>query len=104
MAILATSFLIGSFSFLQVKRTCIKAWMILNFGQIPPLTMELSTTERLKIDIILWPLLAPSFLIGSSLFLQVMGATIKYRTSFKFGQIRSLTVELPALGCLKKTP
>ena len=56
MAILATSFLIGSFSFLQVKRTCIKALMILNFGQIPPLTMELTTTERLKIDIILWPL------------------------------------------------
>ena len=39
---------IGSFSYLQVMRTCIKAWMSLNFGQIPPLTTELSAFERLK--------------------------------------------------------
>ena len=30
-------------------RTCIKAWMNLNLGQIPPLTMELTALERLKI-------------------------------------------------------
>ena len=41
-------FLIGSFSYLQVMRTCIKAWMSLNLGQIPPLTMELAALERLK--------------------------------------------------------
>ena len=29
-------------------RTCIKAWMSLNLGQIPPLTMELAALERLK--------------------------------------------------------
>ena len=29
-------------------RTCIKAWMSLNLGQIPPLTMELAVLERLK--------------------------------------------------------
>ena len=29
-------------------RTCIKAWMSLNLGQIPPLTMELVALERLK--------------------------------------------------------
>ena len=29
-------------------RTCIKAWMSLNLGQIPPLTMELAAIERLK--------------------------------------------------------
>ena len=29
-------------------RTCIKAWMRLNFGQIPPLTKELPAFERLK--------------------------------------------------------
>ena len=29
-------------------RTCIKAWMSLNLGQIPPLTMELAAPERLK--------------------------------------------------------
>ena len=41
-------FLIGSFSYLQVMRTCIKAWMSLNLGQIPPLTMELAALEHLK--------------------------------------------------------
>ena len=41
-------FLIGSFSYLQVMRTCIKAWMSLNLGQIPLLTMELAALERLK--------------------------------------------------------
>ena len=29
-------------------RTCIQAWMSLNLGQIPPLTMELAALERLK--------------------------------------------------------
>ena len=29
-------------------RTCIKAWMSLNLGHIPPLTMELAALERLK--------------------------------------------------------
>ena len=29
-------------------RTCIKAWMSLNLGEIPPLTMELAALERLK--------------------------------------------------------
>ena len=29
-------------------RTCIKAWMNLNVGQIPLLTMELAALERLK--------------------------------------------------------
>ena len=41
-------FLIGSFSYLQVMRTYIKAYMSLNFGQIPPLTMELAALECLK--------------------------------------------------------
>ena len=41
-------FFIGSFSFLQVTRTTIKAWMISNFGGIPPLTSELAALERLK--------------------------------------------------------
>ena len=43
-------FLIGSFSYLQVMRTCIKAWMSWNLGQIPPLTMELNALERLRIQ------------------------------------------------------
>ena len=29
-------------------RICIKAWMSLNLGQIPPLTIELAAIERLK--------------------------------------------------------
>ena len=41
-------FLVGSFSFLQVTRTTIKAWMSLNFGGIPPLTLELAALEHLK--------------------------------------------------------
>ena len=42
-------FLIGSISYLQVMRTCIKASMSLkNLGQIPPMTMELAALERLK--------------------------------------------------------
>ena len=41
-------FLIGSVSYLQVMRTCIKAWMSLNLGQIPPLTMELAALQLLK--------------------------------------------------------
>ena len=41
-------FLIGSFSFLQVTRTTIKAWMSSNFGGIPPLTLGLAALERLK--------------------------------------------------------
>ena len=41
-------FLIGSFSYLQVIRTYIKAYMSLNFGQIPSLTTELAALERLK--------------------------------------------------------
>ena len=45
---LEPSFLIGSFSFLQVARTTIKAWMSLNVGRIPPLTSELAALERLK--------------------------------------------------------
>ena len=33
MNTLASSFLIGSASFLQVLRTCMKAWISSNFGQ-----------------------------------------------------------------------
>ena len=47
--------------------------------------------------------LMPSFLIGSSSFLQVKRTTIISRTSLNFGQIRPRTVELAALECLKKS-
>ena len=46
---LAPSFLIRSTSFVQVRRTSMKAWMSSNFGQIPQPTPELSALARLKI-------------------------------------------------------
>ena len=41
-------FLIRSFLYLQVMRTCIKSRTSSNFGQIGPLTRELAALERLK--------------------------------------------------------
>ena len=48
--------------------------------------------------------LAPSFLIGSSSYLQVTRTSITSRTSSKFGQIRPRTAELAALERLEKSP
>ena len=48
--------------------------------------------------------LAPSFLSGSSSFLQVTRTTITSRRFLKFGQIRQWTVELAALEHLEKSP
>ena len=48
--------------------------------------------------------IAPSFLIGSSSYLQVMRTSITSRTSLKFGQIGSRTAELAALERLEKSP
>ena len=45
--------------------------------------------------------LAPSFLIGSSSYLQVMRTSISSRRSSKFGQIGPRTAELAALGRLE---
>ena len=47
--------------------------------------------------------LAPSFLIGSSLFLQVKRTTIKSRPSLEIDQIGPRTAELAALGRLEKS-
>ena len=48
--------------------------------------------------------LAPSFLIGSSLLLQVTRTTIISLMGSKFGKIRLGTYELAALEHLKKSP
>ena len=48
--------------------------------------------------------LAPSFLIGSFSYLQIMRTTIISRTSSNFGRIRIRTAELAALELLKKFP
>ena len=41
-------FLLRSFLYLQVTRTCIKSRMSSNFGHIGPLTTELAALQRLK--------------------------------------------------------
>ena len=48
--------------------------------------------------------IAPSFLIGSSLFLQVTRANIKSQMSLKFAKVRQGTEELDALEHLEKIP
>ena len=48
--------------------------------------------------------LATSFLIGSSLFLQVTLTTITSWMGFKFGKIRPGTYELAARERLEKSP
>ena len=48
--------------------------------------------------------LSPSFLIGSSSYLQVTRTFITSRTSLKFGQIGPRTAELAALERLEKSP
>ena len=48
--------------------------------------------------------LAPSFLIGSSLFLQVTRTTIKFQMGSKLGRIGPGTYELAALERLGKSP
>ena len=48
--------------------------------------------------------LAPSFLMGSSSFLQATRKPIISRTDSKLGKIRLETYELAALECLEKSP
>ena len=48
MTALVLSILNGSSSFLHTIRTTIKAWMSLNFGKIPMLTLELAALELQK--------------------------------------------------------
>ena len=48
MTTLVLSILNGSSSFLHTIKTSIKAWMSLNFGKIPLLTLELAALEHVK--------------------------------------------------------
>ena len=48
MTTLVLSILNGSSSFLHTIKKTIKAWMSLNFGKIPILTLELAALERQK--------------------------------------------------------
>ena len=105
MTTLVLSILNGSSSFLHTTRTTIKAWMSLNFGKIPLLTLELAVLEsQKKIMSNVVTTLAPSFLIGSSSFLQATRKFIISRMGLKFSRIRPGTFELPALEYLEKSP
>ena len=105
MTTLLLSFLNGSSSFLHTIRTTIKTWMTLNFGKIPLLTSELAALERQKkLMNNVVTTLAPSFLTGSSSFLQATSKPIIPRMDSKFSGIRLGTYELPALEHLEKSP
>ena len=76
------------------------------FRRISPCNAELAAlecvTEKSMYNLV--STLAPSFLIGSSSFLQVMRTAITSRMSLNFGLIRPGTAELAVLDCLKKFP
>ena len=78
--------------------------MSLNLGKILLLTSELAALELLKLMNNVVTTLAPSFLIGSSSFLQATSKPIKSRMGSKFSRIRPGTYELPALERLEKSP
>ena len=90
---LAPSFLIGSYSFLQVTRTAIKAWMGLKFSKIELGSMELAALECLKKSPSTYngsnvvSTLMLSFLDGSSLFLHVSRTAMKALMCLIFGHI-----------------
>ena len=100
---LAPSFLIGSSSFLQATSKSIISWMGLKFGRIRPGTYELAALKRLEKSLLTYDgenvvtTLVPSFLDGSSSFLQITRPTIKAQMGLNFGKIPSLTSELAAL-------
>ena len=80
---LAPSFLIGSYSFLPVTRTAIKAWMGSKFGKIQPGSTELAALELLKKSPYTYngrnvvSTLVLLFFIESYSFLQVTKPTMK---------------------------
>ena len=73
------------------------------FGRIRPGTYELAALERLQKSPLTYngrnvvTTLVPSFLNGSSSFLQIRRPTIKARMSLNFCKIPSLALELAAL-------
>ena len=86
---LAPTFLIVSSSFFHVTRTAMRSRMSSKFGKIQAWTEELTALERLKKSSLTYNgkdvnALAPSFLIGSSSFLQVTRTSIRAQMSLKF--------------------
>ena len=101
MSVVATqapSILIGSSSYLELTRKAITSWMSSNFSQIRPLTAELSALDCVKKSIFsIVATLAPSFLFGSSLSLEVTRTSVTSRMSSNFDEIGPLTAELSVL-------
>ena len=77
------------------------------FGKIRPWTPELAASERLKKSPLTYhgkyvvnaP--APSFLMGSSSFLQATSTSIRSQMNSKFSEFRPWTAGLPAFESLK---
>ena len=91
-------FLIRSTSFLQVTSTCMKAWMSLNFSQIPTPNSRVicpCTSEKLMYNVV--NTLVHTFSIQSSSFLQVTRTINKSKQSSNLGQIGLRAVELRPL-------
>ena len=87
-----------------VRRTTIKAWTSSNFGQIPPLTAELSALEHLKNRCIYCEHSRTfNFIVCSSFLTQVTRTPIKSWMSLKYGQIAPQTAELSALSMFKNS-
>ena len=95
-------FLIGSFSYLQVMITYMRAWMSLKFGEIQPLISMVTDGVMMGTNGV--SIFSRLFFIRSYSYLQVMMTCMRARRSSKFGQIRLLTAELAALEGLKKSP
>ena len=79
--------LIRSFLYLQVTRTCIKSRMSSNFGQVGPLTTELTALERLKIShrlIMGKCCLHASSFIFDRIIVKVAGNQDRHKSSVKF--------------------
>ena len=106
MNTLAPSFLNQSSSFLQVTRKCMHESLD-EFKFQPDTTTDSRVICPCKSEKLLYNVvttLAPSFLIGSSSYLQVTRTSITSRTSSKLGQIGPMTAELAALERLEKSP
>ena len=94
--------LIGSFSYLQVMITYMRAWMGLKFGLIqPPVSM---VTDRVMMGKNGVSTFSRLFFIRSFSYLQVTMTCMRARTSSNFGLIGPLTKELAALERLIKSP
>ena len=84
---------------MQVARTTIISRTSSNFGQIQPRTAEFAALEHPKKFLYtsngrnVVSTLSPSFLIGSSLFLQVSRTIIKTWMGSNFSSIRPRTAE-----------